>query len=782
MTDWEGAKEEVKSRIRIEDVVRERVMLVRAGNKLKGSCPFHAGDDDPSFFVYIDEDPHYHCYGCRAHGDVFDFVMESENISFTEALKTLADRVGVDLPGKGVTPLHEARGLTLGELASTKKLPIEFLSSFGVCNRPWNRIKAVAIPHTNEKGETEAVLFRIALDGDDRFRYRRGDKASLYGLNRMAGIRKHGYVVFVEGSSDCWAGWFHHLPVIGIPGKGNWQSHWARKFDGVEHFVWKEPGADELVRDLARNFPDLRVIEAPEGIKDISEAHIQGLDVPDFVERLMREAPLASDMLRETLDTQNGELREQAALILASKDPLADVQQAIEASGYGGDCGPALIVYIAATSRLLAMRTGAMPVHLLLLGPSSAGKSYNVETVKRLLPPEAYHTIDASTPRVLIYDPADLQHKMVIFGEADSLPAGEDNPAASAIRNLLQDHRLHYKATVRDTETGGWTVCDINKSGPTMLVTTSTKRLGDQLETRLFILEVPDDQQQVRAALKAQGDIELYGAQEPPDSLIAYQSLLQAGAPWHILVPFADKLAEAIGKSPAASRVVRDYARLISLIKSVALLRHAHRQLDSEGRVLATLEDYRTIYDLASDMYAASTTGASKKVREVVNAVAELRKEDAGARITVKMVADRCGINKMAASRRVASAEKGGWLINDVADNASSNAGKNLVLGESLPVESGLPTPESLDFEDFDASCNSVTPNTVGHTPTISVNGNGHSGEDLHVPVRDVPPLQDTFGWAEVPAGVPLSAGTYRSANGVTYRRVTSKQTRGTYQ
>ena len=62
--------------------------------------------------------------------------------------------------------------------------------------------------------------------------------------------------------------------------------------------------------------------------------------------------------------------------------------------------------------------------------------------------------IDAGSPRVLIYEKPDLRHRVVVFGEADSLPAGEDNPAASAVRNLLQEHELRYKVVVRDGETG----------------------------------------------------------------------------------------------------------------------------------------------------------------------------------------------------------------------------------------------------------------------------------------------------------------------------------------
>jgi hypothetical protein len=71
-----------------------------------------------------------------------------------------------------------------------------------------------------------------------------------------------------------------------------------------------------------------------------------------------------------------------------------------------------------------------MPAHLLILGAPSAGKSYSLKVALELLPEESKHELDAASPRVLIYDDAPLEHKVLIFGEADSLPAGEDNPAA----------------------------------------------------------------------------------------------------------------------------------------------------------------------------------------------------------------------------------------------------------------------------------------------------------------------------------------------------------------
>src|SRR5262249_44175924 len=161
-----------------------------------------------------------------------------------------------------------------------------------------------------------------------------------------------------------------------------------------------------------------------------------GHDLDAFVAALKDRAIPFARIRDEAAQAQITDLREAAAPVLAALDPLGLVADALVAMGYGGALEPALIVYLAVTSRLLKMRQGSMPVHLLLLGVPSAGKSYTLNTVLALLPPEGHHAIDAGSPRVLIYDDADLRHRVLVFGEADSLPAGEDNPAASAIRAL----------------------------------------------------------------------------------------------------------------------------------------------------------------------------------------------------------------------------------------------------------------------------------------------------------------------------------------------------------
>src|SRR5262249_15252202 len=152
--------------------------------------------------------------------------------------------------------------------------------------------------------------------------------------------------------------------------------------------------------------------------------------------------------------------------------------------------------------------------------------------------------------------------------------------------------------------------------------TTAIRRLGPQLESRLFAVDIPDDRAQIRQALATQADLELFGVYDANPAVVAYQTLLQAQAPWQVVVPFARPLSEALGRTPAAARVLRDSGKLLSLTKAVAVLRHPRRMRDAQGRVMAELEDYRTVYELVSDVYSVSTGGAGEVVRKVVATVA----------------------------------------------------------------------------------------------------------------------------------------------------------------
>ena len=88
--------ETIKERIDIVEVISGKVQLRKSGRSLVGFCPFHANTRTPAFTVYPDSQS-FHCFGCKASGTVFDFVMRSEGLEFREALELLAQRAGVEL-------------------------------------------------------------------------------------------------------------------------------------------------------------------------------------------------------------------------------------------------------------------------------------------------------------------------------------------------------------------------------------------------------------------------------------------------------------------------------------------------------------------------------------------------------------------------------------------------------------------------------------------------------------------------------------------------------------
>ena len=93
--------EEVRSRNDIVDVIGQYVHLTKKGSTYFGLCPFH-NEKTGSFSVSPNKQMYY-CFGCGAGGNVFTFMMQYENFTFSEAMEALADRVGVALPKQEYT-------------------------------------------------------------------------------------------------------------------------------------------------------------------------------------------------------------------------------------------------------------------------------------------------------------------------------------------------------------------------------------------------------------------------------------------------------------------------------------------------------------------------------------------------------------------------------------------------------------------------------------------------------------------------------------------------------
>ena len=88
--------DELLSRVDIVDVINQRVELKKSGSNYSACCPFH-NEKTPSFTVSQTKQ-FYHCFGCQANGTAISFIMNYDNMHFVDAVETLADSVGLEVP------------------------------------------------------------------------------------------------------------------------------------------------------------------------------------------------------------------------------------------------------------------------------------------------------------------------------------------------------------------------------------------------------------------------------------------------------------------------------------------------------------------------------------------------------------------------------------------------------------------------------------------------------------------------------------------------------------
>jgi DNA primase len=91
--------QKIRDQTDVVELVGRSVSLKRAGRNHKGLCPFH-DEKSPSFNVNPDRQTFY-CFGCQEGGDVFSFLMKTENLTFAEAARSLARDAGIEVPETG---------------------------------------------------------------------------------------------------------------------------------------------------------------------------------------------------------------------------------------------------------------------------------------------------------------------------------------------------------------------------------------------------------------------------------------------------------------------------------------------------------------------------------------------------------------------------------------------------------------------------------------------------------------------------------------------------------
>ena len=94
--------EEIKNNTNIVEIIGEVISLQKSGRNFLGLCPFH-GEKTPSFNV-VEDKQFYHCFGCGRSGDVFKFIEEYQQVTFADAVRILAERLGIQM----AAPVHSS--------------------------------------------------------------------------------------------------------------------------------------------------------------------------------------------------------------------------------------------------------------------------------------------------------------------------------------------------------------------------------------------------------------------------------------------------------------------------------------------------------------------------------------------------------------------------------------------------------------------------------------------------------------------------------------------------
>jgi len=205
--------------------------LKKKEDELRGRCPIHQGEGQSTFHVSLSKNA-FHCFSCKARGNVLDFVAAMEKSGVRDAAVKLKNWFGIKSDPKGPKeePPHE-----VGERAAETNKPLTFLlkgidpehehvkargitretaETFGVgyFSGAGSMSGRVVIPIHNERGELVAYAGRAIDDSEPRYKLPTGFHKShvLFNLNRVTAQE----VIIVEGFFDCMKVWQSSRPFV----------------------------------------------------------------------------------------------------------------------------------------------------------------------------------------------------------------------------------------------------------------------------------------------------------------------------------------------------------------------------------------------------------------------------------------------------------------------------------------------------------------------------------------------------------------------------------------
>ena len=377
-----------------------------------------------------------------------------------------------------------------------------------------------------------------------------------------------------------------------------------------------------------------------------------------------------------------------------------------EVLGYVGEAINKQLIYLAASSRKLSD-----PVSVIVVSQSAAGKSYLIDTVKKLIPPEEVVSMTSLSDQALNYlDEDALLHKFLVMGEAVHSEAVEHQ-----VREMLSAHELSRLVTMKDPKTGALKSRMVRKEViVSAVMSTTNHNINPENASRSFVVNTDESESQTKAIHRVQRkkySVERFTEREKQIPLII--STHHAAQRLLIMRIIVNPFAELLDFPSALMRSRRDHERFIDLIACVCFLRQFQKEeaTTKEGvsYIKCDLEDYRIAYKIMKEILPSTLTSFPKSALELYetlrNVIKKKAKEESlspvEVSVTQRELREATGMSQMFVKRNMRTLSDYEYVFSSGSPGARSRKSYRLVADEAIRLIdlSVIPTPEEIKLK-----------------------------------------------------------------------------------
>jgi hypothetical protein len=431
------------------------------------------------------------------------------------------------------------------------------------------------------------------------------------------------------------------------------------------------------------------------------EAEILEQAILDEVARITTEKCKAKENTEDIQETDPlvatpQEVKEAALELLKSENLFEQVIADIAAIGVAGEENLALMLYVIMTSRLLDK-----PLSAIVQGASASGKSFTIETVAKLMPPEAVVQAHDFTNQALYYLPGgSLKHKVVISGERvqeyrhNKDGYAEDN--TKAFREMVGSGELRKAVTVKGPA-GRPTTALIHQPGPiAYLESTTAANIHDEDSTRLLPLATDESASQTRKVVEAQrreAKGQIISETKRQEIIRRHHTMQRLLKPLAIRITYIDTIS--LPETKIVTR--RTNEQFFSALRSVALLRQYQKiiqydETTSQEYIEADEIDYEIVYRIMNTVLERTYSPLNQQSRDLLQTMLQHTGRDID--FTQKDCEQWCGVSNATVRRRLSPLVS----IGAISVNADSKPYQYRVVHPELAeaTDLNLPTPEDI--------------------------------------------------------------------------------------